>query len=262
MGSSNDKNIETYLGEFGLSREEITIYVELLRSGKSSILDISKKTGIKRSTAHNYVESLIEKGIVSQTSFGGRRLVVAEVPEKLEVLLNQEKWRLKRIEADLPDMVKVLYNLVPNARENTTASIKYYEGEKGFREVCQRSLDLAKEEICFISNLDEWYKVYTKEYDKDHYIPERLKRGQKLRMLVLQSDLTKSIRGDDQKLMRQTRYLVSDKHFSSTMIIYQDEISIMLSNEPYTAIVISNPSIYGMFRLLFDNLWSSAGICT
>ncbi|MBD3362414.1 hypothetical protein GF362_01715 [Candidatus Dojkabacteria bacterium] len=124
------KEIETYLTEFGLSPEEITIYVALLQLGRSSVLDISRKTKIKRSTAHNYVEKLIAKGIVSQTSQGSRRMMVAEVPEKLKSILDHKRWEIKRLENKLPEVVKTLHSMIPKVEENTKVEVKYYEGKE------------------------------------------------------------------------------------------------------------------------------------
>src|SRR5690606_37463094 len=170
------KTVIGYLQEFGLNDKEITIYLTLLKVGPSTIMDLARKTGIKRSTTHNNVEELIKKGLVSQTNYGERRMVIAEDPEKLKFLLEQRKWDVNKLEKNMPEIVNEIYDIVPKAKQNSLVEVKYYTGEKGFKEVCQRSLDYAKGEILFISNLSEWYKVYTKEYDEHHYVPTRLKR--------------------------------------------------------------------------------------
>src|SRR5947207_694165 len=78
--------------------------------------------------------------------------------------------------------------------------VKYYQGEKGFKEVCQRSLDNAKDEILFISNPEEWYKGFTDEYDKEYYIPSRLKRNLGVRTLVSQGEKAKLVKSQDKDI--------------------------------------------------------------
>jgi len=250
------KTVIGYLQEFGLNDKEITIYLTLLKVGPSTIMDLARKTGIKRSTTHNNVEELIKKGLVSQTNYGERRMVIAEDPEKLKFLLEQRKWDVNKLEKNMPEIVNEIYDIVPKAKQNSLVEVKYYTGEKGFKEVCQRSLDYAKGEILFISNLSEWYKVYTKEYDEHHYVPTRLKRKLKLRMLVSENELTKGMKKEDARLNRQTKFLDSNFASNSTIIIYNNEVSIMTSSEPYTAILIQDQEFYNTFISIFNILWS------
>ena len=187
------KTVLGYLQEFGLNDKEITIYLTLLKSGPSTIMDLARKTGIKRSTTHNNVEELIKKGLVSQTNYGERRMVIAENPEKLKFLLEQRKWEVSRLETNMDQIVGEIFQIVPKARENTLSEVKYYIGERGFKEVCQRSLDKAKGEIMFISNLPEWHKVYTKEYDEHHYVPTRMKRKLGRKKLICRHEYTSTL---------------------------------------------------------------------
>lgn len=254
MGNNVNKKVESFLMEFGLTQEEVILYLTLLESGPSTVMDISKKTKIKRSTTHNYIQGLIEKGIVSQTNYGGRRQVVAEMPEKLKILLDQKTFELKKMESTLPEIVTILNSTVSD-KTKSKVEMKYYEGKNGFREVCQRSLDYSQDEIMFISNLEEWHRVYSIEYDTNHYIPIRLSKNVKLKMLITESDMIKKMRIEDESLNRETRLLPKGFNFSSTTIIYNGEVSFMISSEPYTAIVISNNEIYQMFYSIFSDLW-------
>lgn len=256
MSSKGDKPIRNYLLDFGLTDKEATCYLTLLKSGPNTIMNLSRETGIKRSTTHNTVEELVKKGLISQTNYGERRMIVAEDPEKLRFLMEQKKWDIKKLEENMPDIVKTIYSIVPKVRENTQVEVRYYTGEKGFKDVCQRSLDLSENEIMFISNYDEWAKIYTKEYDIQHYVPTRIENKLHLRLLTLESDVTTKMKQGDKLANRATRFLPkSFAALTSTIIIYKDEISIMVSSEPYTAIVISSKEIAASFKVLFENMW-------
>src|SRR3990172_12433706 len=116
MATRIDKPIKNFLIDFGLTDKEITVYLSLLKTGPNTIMNLSRETGIKRSTTHNTVEELIKKGLVSQTNYGERRMVVAEDPKKLEFLLEQKRWEMKKLEDNLPDIVKTIYENVPKAK--------------------------------------------------------------------------------------------------------------------------------------------------
>tara|TARA_Y100000296_G_scaffold84834_1_gene119224 strand:+ start:10164 stop:10352 length:189 start_codon:yes stop_codon:yes gene_type:complete len=52
------------LESIGFSKNEISIYLDLIRIGKSFAGDISKRTEIHRSNTYDILEKLLEKGIV------------------------------------------------------------------------------------------------------------------------------------------------------------------------------------------------------
>jgi sugar-specific transcriptional regulator TrmB len=127
----SEKALKSYLVDFGLNDKEISIYISLLQAGPSTIMDLSRKTSIKRSTTHNNVEELIKKGLVSQTNYGERRMVIAEDPEKLKFLLEQRKWDVQKLEKVMPELVSTIYEMVPQAKTNSKVDVKYYEGKSG-----------------------------------------------------------------------------------------------------------------------------------
>lgn len=249
------KTVLGYLQEFGLNDKEITIYLTLLKTGPSTIMDLARKTAIKRSTTHNNVEELIKKGLVSQTNYGERRMVIAENPEKLKFLLEQRKWEVNKLETNMDQIVGEIFQIVPKAKENTRTEVKYYDGEKGFKEVCQRSITNSKDEVLFISNIDEWRKVYTESYGKDYYIPARKKKKVFLRELVIDTNQGQDFKKDDANNLRESKILPKDFQFNTTLIITDSDVSIMISTEPYKAISIEDADVVSTFKNIFENLW-------
>ena len=249
------KTVLGYLQEFGLNDKEIIIYLTLLRLGPSTIMDLARKTAIKRSTTHNNVEELIKKGLVSQTNYGERRMVIAEDPSKLKFLLEQRKWEVNKLEDNMDEIVGELFKFAPEAKVTTRTEMKYYDGEKGFKEVCQRSISNSKKEVFFISNIDEWRKVYTEEYGKEYYIPERKKKNIFLRELVINNNRGIDFKKDDVNNLRKTKVLPNSFQFKNTLIITDRDISIMISTEPYKAISIENQDVVETFKNIFENLW-------
>lgn len=158
MKISIDKTLQQYLEEFDLNEREIMIYITLLKTGPNTIMNLARETGIKRSTTHNNVEELIKKGLVSQTNYGERRMVVAEDPEKLKFLLEQKKWNVKKVEENLPTVISLINKMVPDARENSQVQVKYYEGTEGTNYVYQRILEANK--IYSFVNLGELSEIF------------------------------------------------------------------------------------------------------
>ena len=53
------------LKEFGLSENEIKIYIDLLKTGTATANRLSKLSGVKRSTTYDNLNLLVNKGLVS-----------------------------------------------------------------------------------------------------------------------------------------------------------------------------------------------------
>jgi sugar-specific transcriptional regulator TrmB len=254
------KKVKQFLFDLGLTENEILIYLSLLKLGPCTILELSRESGVKRSTAHNIVEQLISKGIVSQTNFGKRRKVIAEEPEKLQVLIENKKWAIKKLEDSVRDIVESIEKTLPKRGQAEDVDVKYYDGNNGFRDVVQRALKSGTDEILIISNVSEFYRIYKKEYDDNFFIPARVKKGISVRSLILDDPLYETISKFDKEQLRETRILPTNERFVTTMYIYKKEVSIMVSNEPYKAVVITNGFIADTFRILFDLLWDIAKI--
>ena len=65
-----------YLMEFGLTRQEATIYQCLLGEGKATGYEVSKLTGISRSNAYNALANMTEKGAACLVEEGNTRKYV------------------------------------------------------------------------------------------------------------------------------------------------------------------------------------------
>src|SRR5260221_13055638 len=111
MKNTIDKPIRNFLIDFGLTEKEIVVYMTLVRSGPKTIMNLARETGIKRSTTHNTIEELIKKGLVSQTNYGERKMVVAEDPDKLKFIMDQKKWDVQKLEKALPDTIKEILEM-------------------------------------------------------------------------------------------------------------------------------------------------------
>ncbi|MFW5703865.1 MAG: TrmB family transcriptional regulator [Patescibacteria group bacterium] len=250
------KRIITYLQKLGLSELEAKIYYGLLETGSTTVMELANHVGIKRITTHFNVERLIEMGLVAETKKGARRKIVAEDPDKLEHLLLKKEEEIQSLKQSLPKLMQSLSEMNGNLTQSAkNVRILYYEGEKGFKDVSQRSLDYAEDEILFLSSLSSWHQVYTSEYDKNHYIPKRLEKNIALKLLIPVNEKDNFTSEENEKINREVRYLPEVSGLKSTFIVYKGEVSIMLSAYPYTAIVIQDKDLSDSFRKLFGQLW-------
>ncbi len=113
----NKTQLLKILQAIGLGENEAQVYFAALTLGPTTALKISRMTGIKRATTYTVIDALQRRGVVTIEMKGFKKLFVAEAPEKLEFILQQQKELLATA---LPDL-KSLHQL-----QGQDGSIRYY----------------------------------------------------------------------------------------------------------------------------------------
>ena len=83
------QEIKDVLIDFGLSEHEAAVYLSALSLGQSTVNQIAKHSGVKRTTVYPVIESLKRKGIMNVEVKGFKKLFVAESPDKLERIIEE-----------------------------------------------------------------------------------------------------------------------------------------------------------------------------
>ena len=140
--------IESSLKKYGLSTKEIKVYLATLELGSSSILEISKKSGINRATTYVITESLIERGLASSITKGKKRYFVSEDPKKLLTKLEERKLKVD-------DQINEIKKLIPQLesifnRSESKPRVKMYEGIDGLYKIYEDTLVEKKDIYAFI----------------------------------------------------------------------------------------------------------------
>jgi len=84
---------EELLNEAGLSDKEAKAYLAILEMGSSTIKPISARAGIKRTSVYNFIDHLIELGLVSKSILRGRTYYQATSPAREST---NEHWNASR----------------------------------------------------------------------------------------------------------------------------------------------------------------------
>jgi DNA-binding MarR family transcriptional regulator len=231
----------------------------LLRKGPSTVLEISKFTEINRVTVHVNIENLIEKGLVSQTKSGRgkRRQIIAESPERLTLLVEQEKSRLTRTEVELPAAIKAIYQIIPNVKENTEADIKYYQGKKEVLYIYDEVLK-ANEVRSYVNDKNA-FPEFAMMTDEKFIAAHNKKKN-----LVIKDLLFK-----DKEITEYTNKMASGRYFYKFLpdnlklpaidyMIFDGKVGIItLTENDAKGFVISSNDYYESAKAIFDFTWES-----
>jgi sugar-specific transcriptional regulator TrmB len=250
-----DKNMEEFLAEFELSDREVAIYITLLQTGPNTIMNLARETGIKRSTTHNNVEELIKKGLVSQTNYGERRMVVAESPDKLQFLLDQKKFKVQKLEKNLPSVIDQINSMVPESDARNEVEVKYYDGNSGIELIYEEAL--SAKELRSYANVEKILEAFP---DNESKFTEYHAKNSELKLWEIVED-SKASRKYAEKFAEKKRY---NYKFTTNAIalsaidvlIYDGKVGIINIKDGLTGIVITNEEYYENSKAIFDFIWS------
>ena len=249
-------NSEQYieiLKDFGLSDTEASVYFAMVSLGPSPILQISKSSGVKRTTVYSIVESLKQKSLVREDLHGFKTLYTAESPDKLLSMLEQKKEKLKE---NLSDLMSIY------TKGEKDTFIKIYESWESIKAVYLELLDHIKphQEYLIISSMSAAF-----DYDKEFFTQLREKRARlpiTIRALISdpETEEGKTFKKFDRNFNIDSRFLPDGTDLTTNLVITPQKVLIHRFGEPASAIVIENKDVIKMHQEFFNVMWNSADV--
>jgi predicted transcriptional regulator len=222
-------NTKQTLEQFGLHGRKADVYLAALELGGASVIDISRKANIKRTTAYDILLDLKNDGLISETVKGKKRLFIGEDPEKIKKDLEKKEALFSEI---LPQL-KSIYNV-----KGTKPKIKFYEGKEGLMEAYDDALKYSGEILAFGSedvrnNLGEdWIEWYI--------------------------NLAESIVARDREHLRICKLIKKEKYpFSIEVDIYGFQKVALISSKEMMAVIIESAEINNTLKWIFELAWDN-----
>ena len=243
--------MEERLIEFGLSKNEATIYLFLLKNPYITTGPIIKETGIANSRVYESINSLISKGLVTYTVQKDGKYFDASPPEKF---LEKEEERRKKIEEIVPELKKL--KTKTEFRTNTAV----FEGFEGFKTAFKKIIDdCPKQETIYILGFSE--QPYATKSLRTFLTNMNLKSAKKKqRLKILLDSSAKQTLGKDREKEKytQVKYMPEGYISPGAIDIFQDYVYIFLWEEKPFVFMIKNERIAESFKQYFWFLWKIA----
>jgi len=90
----------------GITNKEFTIYQTLLKYGASTISFVANKTHLDERSAYDYIERLINKGLVGQIIHNNKRMFLGLNPDMLSYYIDEEKEEIEKEFEELHELQK------------------------------------------------------------------------------------------------------------------------------------------------------------
>ena len=246
-----DKIVD-YLKQLDLSDAEAKLYLTLLKSGPTSVRDLAQTVDIKRTTAYFYIDQLVEKGLIMKLVHGTKKLVAANEPENLKILVEEKLKKANEVKKDFPDILKLLNTSLPKENNSNDAEIKYYKGKNGVKKIYEEALKVQAlhsfvnvEEVLevFPENAQLFNNAFDKNPDMIMYEIAENSNGAKERIGTSHKRHLYKLLPEGMKLTAQD------------ILIYENKVAIIQFKDQISGIILQNSDLYNNFKLLFDFVW-------
>lgn len=240
------------LENLGLSGKEAKVYVANLFLGPSPVQKIAEQAGINRATTYVILDQLAAIGLVSQSSESKKTLFVAQDPEELDRLFEQQQKEIIRRRQELKKILPELKNS-ERVKQPTAPVVRFYHGLEGIQTINSYIRRKSRPGITIygLMNNDEVRKVF----------PAHIKQNPELRLKKkLASKVLYSSAGDDfksdAKLLRQTIKLA--KPVKADITLYEDRASLLTYHgQESIGVLIESKDIVSALRQLFEMAWEN-----
>jgi len=246
--------INKFLKNIGLNDKEISIYLELLRVESSSVLDLSKKTNILRTSIYPIIESLKEKGLVTEIQAGKKIRFQAEPPERIGVYIESQKIHLEEQSQLASEFIPQLKSLSRQTGEKPI--VKVYEGRDGVFKANEESFG-------YDSNVsgDISYSVYPYDLLENFFSAQEIAKSSAIRtnrQIKSEAIYTYS-KGERPTGKDSVRIRIDEKKYpiKCDINIFRDMVRIHTLGKSLSSLVIKSQDIAdtlkSLLKAVFDN---------
>jgi sugar-specific transcriptional regulator TrmB len=227
----------------GLEEKEAKIYLALLELGDGTVLQASRKSGIKRPTAYLVLRSLEEKGFISRV-FQGKKTVYS--PQHPQKLITETELRLKELRETVPQLETLM-------QKEGKPRVTIYEG-KGQLDRAYDEAFLAKGEILFISNSQVSLEIFAKSFSKLQY--KTFSPEFRFREIVDEGQESRAYAQKVSGPYREIRFIPKELlPFETDIGIFGNNTLITSVKKEYFTIRIESEEIARAFRTIFELMW-------
>ncbi|MFA5961550.1 MAG: helix-turn-helix domain-containing protein [Parcubacteria group bacterium] len=232
------------LKKIGMEEKQAKLYLACLSLGATTIIEIARKTGIKRTTVYENLDEMVRAGYVKVMKKEKRKRYLALEPKELKDLIRRKEALLEQIMPQLTAM-------------NNVSSIKpkvwFYEGKEGILEAYEDSLNYSNIEVVGFASGEVLKMFSLKEVEK--YIARR-QRKKIIQTLIMPEDKdAKSFIVNASEQLRRVKVVSEEEYpFKIEINIYANRLALFSVKDKMAVIMESEP-ISSAMRMIFRMCW-------
>lgn len=240
-------DIRTTLTQLGLASKEAALYFATLELGMAPASVIAKKAKIKRTTAHEILKKLSERGLAEFFVRKNTRYFSVLSPRSL---LDKYESHIQELRRALPQLLAIENRIVGKPK------VSFYEGKEDLKRLYLDPLR-SKTEILNYFHPEKLFEYFGEEWVQKFAIEERVRRRLPVRVIMPDSLLARQFRNRGPRELRNAR-IANDTHIHlpNEIYIYDNKYSIF-SFDDDIALVIESEDVAKTQRAIFELAWES-----
>ena len=247
--------ITKYLGKLGVEPDTSRVYIELVRQGYASALQLSKTTKISRTQIYRHLELLQQHGLASAEQLSYGTLYRPMPIENIEGLLANREAETAAIRRNLSAMTTALQAIAGGS--GPKATVQHFYGLAGLKQANWNSTKAEKE-----------YKVFEAAHISAH-LDQAFARRYRERCIernLTSYDLTNAASVSAKELEPFEPSLTFMRHIDPSIltinfevVLYNDIVLLLdYTKDNSMAVEIHHPTLNAMMTQLFDAMWAQA----
>jgi len=264
-----ENNISQVLTSLGMNEKESALYLALLQLGTAPASVLGNRTGITRSTTQYACNQLVKKGLFRTIQRQNTFLYTAEPPEKLLILLEQQREDLERKEQRLQNVMGDLKSL--RNPDSVLPKVQFYEGLSGVYSMIDDIVNSTPKETKIFSFIKALQKTNIPSEFKENYTPQlqkiieyfqekRLEKKITNYVLATDSPEAKELKKTDKKYLRETKIIphFDLKFIGGELFLCPEKMySIIVEENNLMGYSVRNKALIQMHKALFQIAWKN-----
>lgn len=245
--------ITSLLSVFQLNEKERIVFEKLLEVGGNPASHIARLAELSRNTTRDILDKLTKKGLVVRTRSGNTQYYAVDSVENIVRFVEiRKKKEIDRFDQQMEFIRKYRTELEPHKFHKTRPKVTFYEGEDGLQRVYEDTLHQRSEILAFAS-LEHMYEALPNYFPR--YFKRRAKKKIPIRAIFPDSEEGRKRQKYDEKELRQSRLVPSEKfQFTPEINIYGDKV-IFISWKEKMAVMIESEEIAKAMKVIFELSW-------
>lgn len=243
------EDIKEFLKSIGLGKNEAEIYLDLVRRGLSSVMDISKETKIHRSNVYEALTNLMDKSLVYEVMKDNKKLFYARQPASLLDYL-------KNKEAELKDVVKRI-EAQHSQPTNSPSNLRMAHGKFALREAITSLLEIG-EPISVYGVPQKAPEILGPILDTFHR--KRIEKKILMRHIYNKGDIDGEDRTHylNQLPYTEAKHLATKYDSGVSTLVCGSKVLLLMWHGETTVIEIDNDDVAKAYQNYFEILWKAA----
>ena len=235
------------LDRIGITGNQATVYLTLLRLGRAAAVEIARQTGIKRPTVYDNLRELQDQGLVSITAHGTRRVYIAEDPKRLQQLARRYQHTVRSL---IPQLQQIF------AGSAGLPHVQMFEGAEGVRQVFEELLSTTTGSYCYFGSAKDMIDALGEDY-LDEYVHRRVTANIRSRAIRIRNkEVNFSPLSNSKKFLREVRYIRQEvSQDLAALFIFDGKIGIISTTKERYGLIIASRELAGLLQVIWDFTW-------